>query len=195
MRYINPETGLNLAVVNFLLQCAATKSLDVLSSMGLGPEQLRDIIEMTGEDMARLSMVKDPLFTIAINQENWERVRSGVLQVKTDRDLRNALIVAAAPRAMIERWWPMRHKEFAMLRRMLGATGVGRARAATEAEEHLIWEVWSKITTGRAVNTVRPGDYLELYERTDIGLNVSWSLTNRWANEGHFEDRERRRTC
>ena len=186
MRYMNPETGLNLAVVNFLLQCAATRSLDALSAMDIGADALRDFIHMTGEDIARLSMVRDPLFRIEFDHETWQRIKPGVLRQATERDLRNDLIVAGAPRAMIERWWPMRHTEFAMLRRMLGANSIGRTRAPTEDEEHTLWHVWSTITAGRSFETLRAQDYLELYKRTNIDLHVSWSVTNRWASEGHF---------
>ncbi len=186
MRYMNPETGLNLALVNFLLQCAATKSLDALSAMEIRADVLRDFVHMTGEDIARLAMVRDPLFRIEFDHETWQRVKPGVLRQATERDLRNALIVAGAPRAMIERWWPMRHTEFAMLRRMLGARSIGRTRAATEDEEHRLWEVWSEITAGRTLDAIRPRDYLELFKRTHIDLHVSWSVTNRWACEGHI---------
>lgn len=189
MRYTNPEAGLNLAIVNFMLQCAAMKSLDTLTNIDLQPEELRDFVEMTGEDIARLSMVKDPLFTIAINRETWDRVRPAVLQLAAERRLRNDLIVAGAPRAMIERWWPMRHKEFALLRRMLGAVSVGRSRVATEEEEHTVWKAWSEIAAAKSLSKVRPADYLELYQRTEVGLQVSWALTNRWASEGHFDNR------
>lgn len=186
MRYMNPETGLNLAVVNFLLQCAATRSLDALSAMDIGAEALRDFIHMTGEDIARLSMVRDPLFRIEFDHETWQRIKPGVLRQATERDLRNELIVAGAPRAMIERWWPMRHTEFAMLRRVLGANSIGRTRAPTEDEEHTLWHAWSTITAGRPCETLRAQDYLELYKRTNIDLHVSWSVTNRWASEGYF---------
>ena len=188
MRYSNPETGLNLAVVNFVLQCAAIRSLDALSMIDLQPEVLRDFIEMTGEDIARLSMVKDPLFRIEINRDTWDRVKPSVLQVAADRQLRNDLIVAGAPRAMIKRWWPMRHKEFALLRRMLRTHSVGRARAATEQEEHAVWHAWSEISAANNFSRVRPADYLELHQRTNIGLEVSWALTNRWASEGRFDN-------
>lgn len=186
MRYINPETGLNLALVNFLLQCVATKSLDALSAMAIRADALRDFIHMSGEDIARLAMVSDPLFRIEFDHEAWQRAKRGVLRQATDRELRNGLIVAGAPRAMIERWWPMRHSEFAMLRRMLGATSIGRSRTATEDEEHRVWKVWSEITAGRPLDGIRPRDYMELYHRTKIDLHVSWPLTNQWAAEGQF---------
>lgn len=192
MRYMNPETGLNLAVVNFLLQCAATRSLDALSALEIRADALRDFIHMTGEDIARLAMVRDPLFRIEFDHETWQRVKPGVLRHATERELRNALIVAGAPRAMIERWWPMRHTEFAMLRRMLGATSIGRTRAATEAEELKLWEVWTEITAGRSFDAIRPCDYLELYQSTKIDLHVSWSVTNRWAAEGLLGQKTRK---
>jgi hypothetical protein len=188
MRYTNPEAGLNLAVVNFVLQCAAMKSLDALSMIDLQPEVLRDLIEMSGEDIARLSMVKDPLFKIEINRDTWDRVKPGVLQLAAERQLRNDLIIAGAPRAMIERWWPMRHKEFALLRRMLGAQSVGRTRAATEQEEHAVWHAWSDIGADNDLGKVRPADYLELYQRTSVSLQLSWALTNRWASEGRLQN-------
>lgn len=192
MRYMNPETGLNLAVVNFLLQCAATRSLDALSSMEIRAEALRDFIHMTGEDIARLAMVRDPLFRIEFDYDTWQRVKPGVLRQASERELRNALIVAGAPRAMIERWWPMRHTEFAMLRRMLAATPIGRSRAPTEEEEHRLWQVWSEITDGRSLDTIRARDYLVLYQRSHIDLRVSWPVTNRWASEGHVGRNARR---
>ena len=191
MRYMNPETGLNLAVVNYLLQCAATRSLDTLSVMDIGADALGDLIYMTGEDIARLSMVRDPLFKIEFNHETWQRVKPGVLQHASERQLRNDLIVAGAPRAMIARWWPMRHTEFAVLRRMLGVTGIGRTRAPTEDEEHRLWLVWSKIAAGRSVDALRARDYLELYKRTRVNLHVSWLLTNRWASEGYLHGEAR----
>lgn len=192
MRYMNPETGLNLAVVNFLLQCAATKSLDTVAGIAIGADALRDFIHMTGEDIARLAMVSDPLFRIEFDQATWQRVKPGVLRHSRERNLRNALILAGAPRAMIERWWPMRHTEFAMLRRMLGVASFGRSRAPTEDEEHRIWKAWSEITAGRSIASVRADDYLELYQRTNVDLHVSWAVTNRWASEGLLGDNVRR---
>lgn len=192
MGYINPETALNLAVVNFLLQCAATRSLDTLSAMEIGAEELRDLIQMTGEDIARLSMVSDPLFKIEFNNETWQRIKPGVLRHASDRKLRNDLIAAGAPRAMIERWWPMRHVDYAHLRRVWGTAGTGRPRAATEEEEQLLWREWSAIAAGRSFETLGAHDYLELHKRTNIDLHVSWSVTNGWISEGYVDSKARR---
>ena len=192
MRYTNPETNLNLAVVQFMLQCAATRSLDVLAEMQVAAEDIREFTKMRGEDIARLSLVNVPLFEIKFNREVWQRVRPGLLQHAEQRELRDELVCRGAPRAMIERWWPMRHNEFAWLRRELGIKGTGRARQLTEAEEHQLWEAWLQITAGKPIEETCAEDYLTLHKQTNIDLRGAWSATNRWANEGYLGPEKRR---
>lgn len=185
MRYLNPETQLNQSLIGYVLRCSATKSVKALASMGIEPEDLRDFLQLNGEDLARLAMVNEPLFKIQFDQALWRRKKSAVLQSGADRELRDALIAAGAPRAMIERWWPMRHEVYAYLRRSWGSCGTGRPRVATESEEDLLWREWSAIAAGRAFETLGARDYLELHRRTDIDLGVCWSTTNRWISDGH----------
>ena len=192
MRYTNLETNLNLAVVQFMLQCAATRSLDALAEMHVAAEDIREFTKMCGEDIARLSLISVPLFKIEFNREVWQQVRPGLLEHAEKRKLRDELVLRGAPRAMIERWWPMRHNEFAWLRRELGVEGTGRARQPTEAEEHQLWDVWSQITAGKPIEETCAEDYLTLHKRTKIELRVAWSATNRWANEGYMGSKTRR---
>lgn len=185
MSYMNPETLLNQSLIQYVLHCSATNSVKTLAALGLEPEDLRDLLRMKGEDLARLSAVKESLFKIEFDRELWRRKRSCILQAISDRELCNALVAAGAPRAMIERWWPVRHEDYAQLRRVWGGKSTGRPRKATEDEEHLLWREWSAIAAGRSFETLDARDYLELHKRTDIELSVSWSTTNRWLREGY----------
>jgi hypothetical protein len=109
----------------------------------------------------------------------------------SDRQLCNALIGAGAPRSMIERWWPTRHADYAHLRRVWGTAGTGRPRKATEEEEQLLWQEWSAILAGRSFETLVARDYLELHKRTDIDLDVIWSVTNGWISDGCVDSKSR----
>lgn len=191
MSYTNPKSALNLAILNFVLQCSATKPVNAISSMKIGAEDLRDLMDMTGEDMACFAMISDPLFTIELNSETWQKHKRGLRAYAANRKLRNDLIVAGAPRAMIQQWWPMRHADFALLRRMFGVTVLGRTRAPTEEEEHRLWHVWKTIVADRPVDLLRARDYLDLFNRTKTDLRVSWPLTNRWASEGFIAAKSR----
>jgi hypothetical protein len=192
MRYLNPEALLNQSLVQYALHCSATKSVKTLAALGIEPEDLRDLLQMNGEDIARLSMVKESLFKIQFDQELWRRKRAEILVAGSDRQLCNALIAAGAPRSMIERWWPTRHADYAHLRRVWGIAGTGRPRRATEEEEQLLWQEWSAIAAGRPFETLGARDYLELHNRTNIDLNVSWSVTNGWISDGCIDSKTRR---
>jgi hypothetical protein len=192
MRYLNPETLLNQSLVHYVLHCSVTKSVKTLGALGLEPEDLRDLLRLNGEDFARLATVKEPLFKIQFDQALWRRKRSEILLAASDRQLRNALIAAGAPRAMIERWWPTRHVDYAHLRRVWGTVGTGRPRAATEDEDRLLWREWSAIAAGRSFETLGARDYLELHKRTNVDLQVIWSVTNGWISEGHVDSKARR---
>jgi hypothetical protein len=192
MRYLNPETVLNQSLVQYALHCSVTKSVKALAALGIEPEDLRDLLQMNGEDIARLSTVNESLFKIQFDQELWRRRRSEILVASSDRQLCNALIAAGAPRAMIERWWPTRHADYAYLRRVWGIAGTGRPRRATEEEEHLLWQEWLAIAAGRSFETLGARDYLELHKRTDIDLSVSWSVTNGWISDGCVDSKTRR---
>jgi hypothetical protein len=192
MRYLNPETVLNQSLVQYALHCSVTKSAKALAALGIEPEDLRDLLQMNGEDIARLSTVNESLFKIQFDQELWRRRRSEILVASSDRQLCNALIAAGAPRAMIERWWPTRHADYAYLRRVWGIAGTGRPRRATEEEEHLLWQEWLAIAAGRSFETLGARDYLELHKRTNIDLSVSWSVTNGWISDGCVDSKTRR---
>ena len=191
MRYLNPETLLNQSLVQYALHCSVTKSVKALAALGIEPEDLRDLLQMNGEDIARLSTVKESLFKIQFDQELWRRRRSEILVAGSDRQLCNALIAAGAPRSMIERWWPTRHADYAHLRRVWGIAGTGRPRKATEEEEQLLWQEWSAIVAGRSFETLGARDYLELHKRTDIDLDVIWSVTNGWISDGCVDSKSR----
>ena len=192
MRYLNPETLLNQSLVQYALHCSATKSVKALAALGIEPEDLRDLLQMNGEDIARLSTVNESLFKIQFDQELWRRRRSEILVASSDRQLCSALIAAGAPRSMIERWWPTRHAAYAYLRRVWGIAGTGRPRRATEEEEHLLWQEWLAIAAGRSFETLGARDYLELHKRTNIDLSVSWSVTNGWISDGCVDSKTRR---
>jgi hypothetical protein len=192
MRYLKPETVLNQSLVQYALHCSVTKSVKALAALGIEPEDLRDLLQMNGEDIARLSTVNESLFKIQFDQELWRRRRSEILVASSDRQLCNALIAAGAPRAMIERWWPTRHADYAYLRRVWGIAGTGRPRRATEEEEHLLWQEWLAIAAGRSFETLGARDYLELHKRTNIDLSVSWSVTNGWISDGCVDSKTRR---
>ena len=192
MSYTNPKSTLNLAILHHIMQCAATRSVDAIAAMNISADELRDLTEMTGEDLVRFAMISDSLFEIEFISEVWQKCKPGMQAHAANRKLRNDLIVAGAPRAMIERWWPMRHADFALLRRMFGVKALGRARAPTAEEEHRLWDAWKTIVADRTVDVLEARDYLNLFNRTKINLHVSWSLTNRWAAEGHIDTESRR---
>ncbi|MEM6485221.1 MAG: STY4526/YPO1902 family pathogenicity island replication protein [Pseudomonadota bacterium] len=184
-----PDSGLNLAVMNFVLQCAATQSIAAVRELGLETNEIRELMEMTGEDMARLSMCDDRLFTVKINKKAWERIRRNVFL--TPSELRNTLIRLEAPRSMIERWWPMRHNEYAQLRSTVTGTDMsarygGRPRKATTEEINKLWESWVKMTKQGERRVLLPHDYLEIHKATELPLNIIWSLTNDWAAERNY---------
>lgn len=175
------ESNLNLAVVSFLLQCAASRSFDALEQVGMNVETLGEFIELTGEDMVLLAQIKDPIFRIEVDEDVWNRAKTRIL--KDSSWLRNALIKARAPRTLITTWWPMQAKAYAALRKAFNVGGSGRTRNATEEQEQRVWAAWSELTRTKTTEELVPADFLALYKNSGVDLDISWLLVTRWAAE------------
>lgn len=174
---INSHSELVFNILSYATRTLEDGDESLLLLMGFLPEEVRAIEKLSLRHLKRLSELGTHFMDFRVDHPCLARVIA-TLERDTQRDaLRDALLRAGAPSAMMAHYWGMTTTDCAIRRRVLGIdTPAGRPPKADEEMLEALWTAWRE--------TEHLDDechrYLEMAEKTGASLAVIWPVVEEW---------------
>ncbi len=178
------EFELAEAVLSYAAGCMSEGDWPALRDMGFGPQEAEALQELTFLEFAALARkLAGHVLQVQLDRTAFWVVMRQVRYEAARQRLRAEFIRADAPSDMMEALFGMGPKEYARVRRALGAPpGVGRPAEADEETARRIWLAWSAADT--EPDGASPEQWLDVARQADAPLRTVWRLGQRWRDAG-----------
>ncbi len=174
---INSHSELVFSVLSYATRTLEAGDESLLLVMGFLPEEIRAIEKLSLKHVKHLSALGSHFMDLRIDHASFKRVIAS-LERDTDRDrLRDDLLQAGAPSAMMAHYWGMTTTDCAVRRRVLETqTPPGRPQKPTDDQLETLWQIW------RATEDIEDEceRYLALARESGLSLTMIWPVVEEW---------------
>jgi len=180
---MTPQARDNFETLRLIAEHLAEGDLQALLALGLEPEDIRAMEQMTLADLRVMSSFAGSYLRRAADVQMFRRARSRMQSERAAALLRDRLIADDAPYALVHALFGTSGAEYAARRRLLGVVeGIGRPAQCDEAAEARVWSALRGLRNEPGP-ALPPEEWIELQARTGESLRTLWILVQRFAAE------------
>lgn len=174
---INSHSELVFNVLSYATRMLEEGDESLLLLMGFLPEEVRAIERLSLRHLRRLSELGTHFMDFRVDHACLTRVIAKLERDTQLDDVRDELLRAGAPHAMMAHYFGLTTTDCAVRRRVLEIdTPPGRPPKASEEALEQLWKVWRE--------TQDIGDecrrYLKMADETGLPLSVIWPVVEEW---------------
>jgi len=174
---INTHSELVFNVLRYATRMLQQGDESALLLMGFEAEDVRAVEGLTVKHLQRMSELGASFMDFRIDHGALRKV---VLRLKDERsieELKDELLLAGAPQALMHHYWGMTSRDCSARRRVLGVvTSIGRPRRLPEEALEQLWHLWAALDS---IDDERER-YLELARRSGHSLAAIWPVVEGW---------------
>ena len=174
---INSHSELVFNVLSYATRTLETGDESLLLMMGFRPDEIREIEKLSFKHVKHLSALGSHFMDFRIDHEAFARVIANLERDVAQDQLRDDLLKAGAPAAMMAHYWGMTGSDCAIRRRVLEAESPpGRPPKASDEQLERLWEIW------RSISDVEHEceRYLALARESGLSLSMIWPVIEEW---------------
>ena len=183
------EAELVVAVLQYAVRCLKEGDLAALRDMQFGSREIDILSEVNIMDMYCLDDLRVHCLDIKLNRRVYWPMIENLLSLRQSEDTIRKLIARDAPREMLRALFGLNAREYSRLRRMLTVMpSIGRPPEADEESSHRLWKAWQKRGAPEHPEQLKPEDFLEMADESDLTLRSIWRTLQRWSQYGMLEE-------
>lgn len=174
---INNHSELVFSVLSYATRTLEEGDESLLLMMGFVPEEIRAIERLSLKHLKHLSELGTHFMDFRVDHACLERVIANLERDTKLDQLRDDLLKAGAPSAMMAHFWGMTTSDCAVRRRVLQIdTPPGRPPKLGDETLEALWTAW-RATDGIENECER---YLKLAQDTQLSLAMIWPVVEDW---------------
>lgn len=173
------EQDFTRSLLMYAVTCLQHGDTSALRGMGFTERAAQAVGDLTVNQLvAMVGRINPKVVRTSLDDEAfWEFIGQMKRETELER-IKNELVQRDAPVAMLQELFGIGAKQYAVMRKAIGAApGVGRPSGLAEEEVHAVWHTWERIVgNGRP----SPEHFLQIAEETGVSMRALWRLAQGW---------------
>lgn len=189
------HTSINQAVIGYVVTQLNAGNLQCCEKLGFSEEELRQIKNLSLNEIVYICNSKSQFFKVEINHELLEKILERAKQDKKLEKTQERALMLDASIELMQHFFGLTSAEVSSRRRLLGKTEKqGRKKHCSEEAEGKIWTRWQGLKKSLNLNSLEALDvYMLIAEEYAVSLTTVWKMIMGWEQDGQSNVKQTKR--
>lgn len=190
------HTSINQAVIGYVVTQLNAGNLQCCEKLGFSEEELRQIKNLSLNEVVYLCNAKSQFCKVEINHELLEKILERAKQDKKLEKIQERALILDASIELMQHFFGLTTAEVSGYRRLLGKPQKqGRKKHCSEEAEGKIWTRWQALKSSLVnLNSLEALDvYMLIAEEYAVSLTTVWKMITAWEQDGQSNVKQTKR--